>query len=42
MTIIRDVMQIDLSKYQTTLESNTVEDRADLGNIIEEVSSTHL
>lgn len=37
MTIIRDVMQIDLSKYQTTLESNTVEDRADLGNIIEEV-----
>lgn len=37
MSIIRDVIQFDVSKYQTTLLSNTVEDRADLGNVIEEV-----
>ncbi len=37
MSIIRDVIQIDVEKYQTTLLSNTVEDRTDLGGVIEEV-----
>lgn len=37
MSIIRDVVQIDVEKYQATLLSNTVEDRADLGGVIEEV-----
>ena len=37
MTIIRDVIQLDVSQYQATLLSNTVEDRSDLGNVIEEV-----
>ncbi len=37
MSIIRDVIQLDVSKYQSRLESNTVEDRADLGGVIEEV-----
>ena len=37
MAIIRDVVQLDVSKYQATLLSNTVEDRSDLGNVIEEV-----
>ena len=37
MAIIRDVIQIDVAKYQATLLSNTVEDRADLGGVIEEV-----
>jgi hypothetical protein len=37
MSIIRDVIQMDVEKYQTTLLSNTVEDRADLGGVIEEV-----
>jgi DNA-binding transcriptional ArsR family regulator len=38
MTMLRNVVQIDVSKYQATLVSNTVEDRVDLGGIIEEVS----
>ena len=37
MAIIRDVIQLDISKYQATLLSNTVEDRSDLGDVIEEV-----
>ncbi len=37
MTMIRNVLQIDVSKYQATLLSNTVEERTDLGNVIEEV-----
>ncbi len=37
MTIIRNVAQIDASKYQATLLSDTVEGRADMGGIIEEV-----
>ena len=37
MTIIRDVVQLDASKYQATLLSNTVEARSDLGDVIEEV-----
>ncbi|MCW4006659.1 MAG: winged helix-turn-helix domain-containing protein [Candidatus Bathyarchaeota archaeon] len=37
MTIIRDVIQLDISQYQATLESSTVEERADLGGVIEEV-----
>src|SRR3990170_1423857 len=37
MAIIRNVIQIDVTKYKVTLLSNTVEDRADLGGVIEEV-----
>ena len=37
MTIIKDVIQIDVSKYQATLESNTAGIRTDFGGIIEEV-----
>lgn len=35
---IRDVIQIDLSKYQVALLSNDVEFRADLGGVVEEIS----
>ena len=35
--IIRDVVQIDVSKYQTTLLSDTVEQRSDLGDVVEEI-----
>jgi hypothetical protein len=38
MTIIKDVIQIDVSKYQATLESSKAEVRSDLGNVVEEVS----
>jgi DNA-binding transcriptional ArsR family regulator len=44
MTIIRDVAQIDITKYQTTLLSDTVENRSDLGGVVEEIlkySLTH-
>ena len=34
---LRDIVQIDLSKYEVTLNSRTVEDRPDLGNMIEEI-----
>jgi DNA-binding transcriptional ArsR family regulator len=37
MTIIRDVAQIDIAKYQTTLLSDTVENRTDLGGVVEEI-----
>lgn len=37
MTIIRDVVQIDITKYQTTLLSDTVETRSDLGGVVEEI-----
>jgi hypothetical protein len=37
MTIIRDVVQIDVAKYQMTLLSRTVEDRSDLGGVVEEL-----
>ena len=37
MSIIRDVIQIDISKYQTTLLSDTMEARSDLGGVVEEV-----
>jgi len=37
MTIIRDVVQIDVTKYQMTLLSRTVEDRSDLGGVVEEL-----
>ena len=37
MTMIRDVMQIDLPNYQATLLSDKVEQRLDLGGAIEEV-----
>jgi DNA-binding transcriptional ArsR family regulator len=37
MDIIRDVFQIDITRYQTTLLSHTVEDRSDLGGAVEEI-----
>ena len=37
MAIIRDVVQIDVTKYQITLLSNTVETRSDLGGVVEEI-----
>ena len=37
MVIIKDVIQIDVSKYQATLESTTAQVRSDLGGAIEEV-----
>jgi len=37
MNIIRDVFQIDITRYQMTLLSHTVEDRSDLGGAIEEI-----
>jgi DNA-binding transcriptional ArsR family regulator len=37
ISFIRDVAQIDLTKYQTTLISDTVQYRADLGGVLEEV-----
>jgi DNA-binding transcriptional ArsR family regulator len=38
MSMLRGVIQLNVSKYQGTLISNTVEDRMDLGGVIEEVS----
>ncbi len=37
MTIIRDVAQIDTTKYQTTLLRDTIENRSDLGGVVEEI-----
>ena len=37
MTIIRDVAQIDTTKYETTLLQAAVEDRADLAGAVEEI-----
>ena len=37
MIILRDVVQIDITKYQTTLLSDTVENRSDLGGVTEEI-----
>jgi DNA-binding transcriptional ArsR family regulator len=36
-TTIRDVVQIDITQYQITLLSNTVETRSDLGGVVEEI-----
>jgi hypothetical protein len=37
VTIISNVIQIDLTKYHTTLLSDTVENRSDLGGVVEEI-----
>jgi hypothetical protein len=37
MTVIRDIAQIDITRYQTSLLSSTVENRSDLGGIVEEI-----
>jgi DNA-binding transcriptional ArsR family regulator len=37
MTIIRDVVQIDTTKYQTTLLRDTIENRSDLDGVDEEI-----
>ncbi len=35
--VLQDVIQLDLAKYKATLTSNTIERRADLGGVAEEV-----
>jgi hypothetical protein len=42
MIIIRDVVQIDTTKYQTSLLSDTVENRTELGGMAEEVQKYSL
>jgi len=42
MVIIKDVIQINVSMYQATLESNTAQVRTDLGGLIEEVMQYQL
>jgi hypothetical protein len=37
LNIIRDVVQIDTTKYQTTLLRDTIENRSDLGGVVEEI-----
>jgi len=37
LIFLRNVVQIDLAKYQVTLLSRTVEDRSDMGGIVEEI-----
>jgi DNA-binding transcriptional ArsR family regulator len=37
LSIIRDVVQIDTSKYQTTLLRDTIENRSDLDSVVEEI-----
>jgi len=37
LIFLRNVVQIDLAKYQVTLLSRTVEDRSDLGGLVEEI-----
>jgi len=37
MTVIRDIAQIDITRYRTTLLSNSVEERPDLGGITEDI-----
>ena len=37
MIFIRDIVQIDTSKYEIALLSNTMETRADLGGVVEEI-----
>ncbi|MCW4034806.1 MAG: winged helix-turn-helix domain-containing protein [Candidatus Bathyarchaeota archaeon] len=37
INFLKDVIQLDLSKYQARLERNTVEYRPDLGGVVEEV-----
>jgi len=34
---LRDVIQIDVTKYEATLLSNTVESRSDLGGVVEQI-----
>ena len=42
MNILKNVVQIDVSKYQATLISHTAEARVDLGGVIEEISKYSL
>jgi len=37
ISFLRDVVQIDVEKYQATLLSNTVEQRANLGGVVEQI-----
>jgi DNA-binding transcriptional ArsR family regulator len=36
VTVLRDVIQLDMTKYKATLTSDTIERRADLGGVVEE------
>ena len=37
VTFLQDVIRVDITQYQTTLLSNTVEVRSDLGGVVEEI-----
>jgi DNA-binding transcriptional ArsR family regulator len=37
VTVLRDVIQLDLTKYKATLTSDTIERRSDLGGVVEEI-----
>jgi hypothetical protein len=37
VTVLRDVIQLDMTKYKATLTSNTIERRSDLGGVVEEI-----
>jgi len=37
LSIVRDVFQIDISQYQATLLSESMEERSDLGGVVEQV-----
>jgi hypothetical protein len=37
ITFLQDVIQIDITEYHATLLSNTVEQRSDLGGVVEEI-----
>jgi hypothetical protein len=39
---LRDVIQIDVTEYEATLLSNTVESRSDLGGVVEQILSYRL
>lgn len=40
--VLRDVIQLDMTKYKATLTSNTIERRSDLGGVVEEISKYSL
>jgi DNA-binding transcriptional ArsR family regulator len=37
VTVLRDVIQLDMTKYKATLTSDTIERRSDLGGVVEEI-----
>ena len=37
VTVLRDVIRLDMTRYKATLTSNTIERRSDLGGVVEEI-----